>query len=302
MKKGSRIGKVLGGLLRYVLATVSLSIIFYIVFALFFSTEEERRLERENRLYRQLYGSLTEREQLISDVVDGLLEKDDAIYEELFETEAPTLNAVTAADLIPASDSLSENFLLSSAASKSESLMMMARNVDDNFREVFRLLAEHRDSIPPLSMPLQNVSYVQTGASVGLKHNPIYKLEMQHEGIDLIAPQGAPVFAAADGVVSQEIHSRKGLGNIVEIDHKNGYCSRYCLLGDITVHKGKTVKKGQQVGTVGISTSAPAAHLHYEVLYRGAVLDPVNYLFASVTPDDYAKMLYMAVRTSQSMD
>lgn len=302
MKKGSKIGKILGGIVRYLLATVSLSIVFYIVFALFFSTEEERRLERENRLYRQLYGELTRKEQLIGDVVDGLMEKDDAIYEELFETEAPSLDAVTAVDLIPESDSLSESFYLSSAASAAESLMLMAGNVDDNFREIFRILRERPDSIPPLSLPLGGMSYVQTAASVGLKHNPIYKLEMQHDGLDLIAPQGAPVYASADGEVSLVVHSRKGLGNIVEISHKNGYITRYCLLGEISVQRGRTVRKGQQIGTVGISTQAPAAHLHYEVRYRGKVLDPVNYLFASVSPDDYAKMLYMSVRTSQSMD
>jgi hypothetical protein len=301
MRKGSRIGKILGGVLRYLVATVSLSIVFYIVFALFFSTEEERRLERENRLYMQLYGDLTHKEALIADVVDGLLEKDEAIYRELFETDAPSMDAVTAADMIPASDSLSESFYLSSAASTAESLMLMAGNVDENFREIFRLL-ERRDSIPPLTLPLHGMSYVQTGASLGLKHNPIHKLEMQHEGLDLIAPQGAPVYAAADGVVTQEIHSRKGLGNIVEISHKNGYSTRYCLLGEISVHKGRTVKRGQPIGTVGISTSVPAAHLHYEVLYHGKALDPVNYLFASVSPDEYAKMLYMSVRTSQSMD
>ena len=301
MKKGSRIRRFLDGLLRYLVATVSLSIVFYIVFALFFSTEEERRLERENRLYRQLYGNLTQKEALIADVVDGLMEKDEAIYKELFETDAPSMDAVSAVDMIPGSDSLSESFYLSSAASTAESLMLMAGNVDDNFREIFRLL-EQRDSIPPLSLPLQGMSYVQTGASVGLKHNPIHKLEMQHEGIDLIAPQGEPVYAAADGVVTQEIHSRKGLGNIVEISHKNGYSTRYCLLGEISVSKGRTVKRGQKIGTIGISVTSPTAHLHYEVLHRGTVLDPVNYLFASVTPDEYAKMLYMSVRTSQSMD
>lgn len=301
MKKGSRIGKILGGALRYLVATVSLSIVFYIVFALFFSTEEERRLEKENRLYRQLYGSLTQKEALIADVVDGLMDKDEAIYKGLFETDAPSMDDVTAADMIPESDSLSESFYLSSAASTAESLMRMAGNVDDNFREIFRLL-EMRDSIPPLALPLKGMSYVQTGASVGLKHNPIHKLEMQHEGIDLIAPQGAPVYAAASGVVTQEIHSRKGLGNIVEITHKNGYTTRYCLLGEINVSKGRSVKQGQQIGTVGISTTTPAAHLHFEVRRHDVALDPVNYFFTSVTPDEYSKMLYMSVRTSQSMD
>ena len=143
---------------------------------------------------------------------------------------------------------------------------------------------------------------MQTGASVGLKHNPVYKVEMHHEGIDLIAPQGEPVYAVADGTVRDVLRSRKGLGNIVEIDHGSGYVTRYALLGDISVVRGRSVKRGQQVGTVGISAGAFAPHLHYEVLRNGEIQDPVNYLFASVTPDEYAKMLYMSVSTAQSLD
>ena len=212
------------------------------------------------------------------------------------------MDAVTAADLISVSDSLSESFYLSYSASKSESLRMMAANVEENFREIYRLMAARKDSIPPLSLPLEGMSSAQTGASVGLKHNPLYKVDMQHTGIDLVAPQGSPVYAAADGVVRDIVTSSKRLGNIVEIDHKNGYVTRYALLGDVSVSRGRTVKRGQKIGTVGISSTTFAPHLHYEVLRGGKTLDPVNFLFASVSPEDYAKMLYMSVSTRQSMD
>ncbi|MBR1405527.1 MAG: M23 family metallopeptidase [Bacteroidales bacterium] len=293
---------ILGGIVRYFLATVSLSVVFYIAFALLLSTEEERRLDRENRQYERLYPRLKEKERLIGDVVEGLLVKDDAIYRRLFETGAPTLDPVTAADLIADSDSLSDSFYLSYSTSKTESLMMMADHVQESFRKIYRLLEERRDSLPPLTLPLADMSYVQTGASVGLKHNPVYKVEMHHEGIDLIAPQGEPVYAVVDGTVRDVLRSRKGLGNIVEIDHGSGYVTRYALLGDISVVRGRSVKRGQQVGTVGISAGAFAPHLHYEVLRNGEIQDPVNYLFASVTPDEYAKMLYMSVSTAQSLD
>ena len=275
---------------------------FYILFALFFSTGEERRLRQENDLYADWYGTLREKERLVDDVVEGLEMKDDALYEQIFETEAPSVDAVTAADLISVSDSLSESFYLSYSASKSESLRMMAANVEENFREIYRLMAARKDSIPPLSLPLEGMSSAQTGASVGLKHNPLYKVDMQHTGIDLVAPQGSPVYAAADGIVRDIVTSSKRLGNIVEIDHRNGYVTRYALLGDISVSRGRTVKKGQKIGTVGISSTTFAPHLHYEVLRDGNMLDPVNFLFASVSPEDYAKMLYMSVSTRQSMD
>ena len=293
-----RIGKAL----RYLAATVTTAIGFYVLFSLLFSTEEEKRLQQENDLYATYYQELREKERLVTDVVEGLEMRDDALYRQIFETEAPSVDAVTAADMISVSDSLSESFYLSYSASKSESLQRMAQNVEENFREIYRLMAQRRDSLPPLTLPLEEMSYVQTGASVGLKHNPLYKVDIQHGGIDLIAPQGSPVHASADGVVLNVIRSNKGLGNIVEIDHKNGYITRYALLGDINVPQGRSVKRGQKIGTVGISSTTFAPHLHYEVLRGGKVLDPVHFLFASLDPDEYAKMLYMSVSTRQSMD
>lgn len=293
-----RVGKAL----RYLAAAVTTAIGFYVLFSLLFSTEEEKRLQQENDLYATYYQDLREKERLVSDAVEGLEMKDDALYREIFQTEAPSVDAVTAADMISVSDSLSESFYLSYSASKSESLRMMAASVEENLKDIYRIMVQRRDSLPPLTLPLEGMSYVQTGASVGPKHNPLYKVEVQHDGIDLVAPQGSPVFASADGVVRQVIRSNKGLGNIVEIDHRNGYVTRYALLGDISVSQGRTVKRGQKIGTVGISSTTFAPHLHYEVLRDGNVLDPVHFLFASVGPDEYAKMLYMSVSTRQSLD
>ena len=301
-RKANRIRRRVGKALRYLAATVTTAIGYYVLFSLLFSTEEEKRLQQENDLYATYYQELREKERLVTDVVEGLEARDNALYRKIFETEAPSVDAVTAADVISVSDSLSESFFLSYSASKSESLRRMAENVEENFREIYRLMAQRNGSLPPLTLPLEGMSYVQTGASTGIKHNPVYDVDLQHDGIDLVAPQGSVVRAAADGVVRNVIRSNKGLGNIVEIDHRNGYATRYALLGDISVPQGRTVKRGQKIGTVGISSTTYAPHLHYEVLKDGKVLDPVHFLFASVDPDEYAKMLYMSVSTRQSMD
>ncbi|MBO4339809.1 MAG: M23 family metallopeptidase [Bacteroidales bacterium] len=293
---------IIGSVLRFLVASLSAAIIIYMLFALIFSTDEERRLIKENRLYSERYSAMRSQAHLTGDVIEGLLAKDNAIYEELFHTPAPTLDEVSAAELIADSDSLSESFYLSSAASKSGSLMKMAKSVDENFEEVFRMLQDKATRVPPLSMPLKDISYVQTGASVGMRLNPVHKLELRHDGLDLVAPQGAAVYAAAGGVVTKVTHSRKGLGNTVIIDHGNGYKTKYCLLGDVTAVSGRSIRKGAKLGTVGISTSATAPHLHYEVWRDTLVMDPVNYLFASVTPEDYARMLSLSVNTKQSMD
>ena len=73
-------------------------------------------------------------------------------------------------------------------------------------------------------------------------------------------------------------------------------------MGDMLVTKGRRVQRDQRIGTVGISPTLPAPHLHFEVLRRGVPQDPVNFFFASVSPEEYARMMYLSVSTEQSMD
>ena len=132
---------------------------------------------------------------------------------------------------------------------------------------------------------------------VGTNQNTI-----QRAVVLAVAVVAAAVYAAADGVVSEVTMSKKGLGNVVAIDHGNGYKTRYAHLADVVVRKGRKVKKGTKIGSVGVSGNSFAPHLHYEVLRDTLVLDPVNYLFASVTPEEYLNMVIMSVSTGQSMD
>lgn len=303
-RKESRARRIVMAGLRFVVASVSAAIGFYTLFALFFSTREEKLLLKENRLYSNMYDTMKAKEDLIEDVINGLLEKDGAIYQELFETLPPSLDEISGYASMASGrvESMSEKYYVTAGARHSDSLMAMAGRIERNFNEIFRILQEKADSIPPLSLPLRNMSYVQVGASVGMKHNPVYDLQMQHEGLDLIAPQGAKVYAAAPGRVSRVVRSRKGLGNEVEIDHGNGYVTKYSLLGDILVSQGRTVSLGQAVGTVGVSTFVSAPHLHFEVRRDGQVQDPIHYLFSSLSPEDYSRVLFMASKTSQSMD
>lgn len=303
-KKDSKTKLMVMAGLRYLVASVSAAIVIYVLFALFFSTQEEKRLQKENRLYGNLYDAMKAKEDLIGDVIEGLLVKDEAIYEELFETRPPSLDDISGYGSLTVGEdeTLPEKYYVTSASQHSDTLMSIASRIEGNFHEIFRIIQEKADSVPPLTLPIKDMSYVQVGASVGMKHNPVYNLTMQHDGLDLIAPQGAKVYAAAAGRVSNVTRSRKGLGNEVEIDHGNGYVTKYSLLGDISVTQGRTVSQGQVVGTVGVSTFVSAPHLHFEVRYNGELQDPIHYLFSSLSPEDYSRVQFMAAKTSQSMD
>lgn len=289
-------------ILLFFLTTLSIAILYYVIFALVFSTEEERGLIQENRMYQKVFPEMDIKEELLSDVVDGLLLRDDMIYEEIFHTSAPEMDPGSSLDFLLEIDSVEDDDIVKHSAAKLEVLEGSAGAVEDNFREIFGLFGSSDFIMPPMTNPMNGFSFAQTGASVGDRINPFYKVSIRHDGLDMIAPAGESVYASADGTVSDVIRSRKGLGNVVVISHAGGYVTRYAHLADIEVRKGRKIRKGDRIGYVGVSGNSFAPHLHYEVLRDTLVLDPVNYLFASVTPEDYVNMMILSASTGQSMD
>lgn len=301
-KKKTSVWAVLRMILVFFIASVSMSVLYYVIFSLVFSTDEEKRLRQENRMYAREYPELERKERMLSDVVDGLMVRDDDIYTEIFHTTAPDVNPLSSIDFLAGYDSIPDQDIVLYSAAKLDLARTSAERVEENFRRIAEVLGAEGYQMPPMTNPLKNYSFAQTGASTGSRINPFYKVPMQHNGLDMIAPSGEPVYAAADGVVSNVIRSRKGLGNVVEIDHGNGYMTRYAHLADVEVRKGRKLEKGARIGYVGVSGNSFAPHLHYEVIKDTVVMNPVNYMFASVTPEEYVNMLVMSVTTGQSMD
>ena len=286
----------------FLVATMSMTVLYYVVFSLFFSTEEERRLKAEVDMYEREMPELERKEKLLSDVIEGLRARDNRIYEEIFHMAAPDMDALSSMGFLAGLDSIPDDNIVRYSEGKLASMEHSASRVEDNFRRAMAAMTDSGFVMPPMTNPFEDYTFAQTGASVGSKINPFYKVPMQHNGLDMLAHSGEPVRAVADGVVKDVIKSRKGLGNVVVIEHGGGYLTRYAHLADIQVKKGRKVKRGTCIGCVGVSGTSFAPHLHYEVLKDTVVLDPINHLFASVTPEEYMNMMVMSVSTGQSLD
>lgn len=286
---------------KWVIATASLAAFYYLIFSLVINTDEEKRLKQENRLYEKLYPEMEQKEKLISDVVKDLQARDNAIYKQIFKSQAPSVDPQNSALFFFATDSTEDKDIVEYAERRSLALLDMTSGIDSNFKAVFSDAASSR-ALPPMLVPVPDLKFAQVGASVGKKMDPFYKVLTMHTGIDLIAGQGTPVIATADGVVLDVKRSGKGPGNVVEIGHDGGYRTLYAHLQDIVVRKGERVKAGRKIANVGMSGNSFAPHLHYEVHRDSLVLDPVNFFFASFSPEDYMKAAYMAATTGQSLD
>ncbi len=292
---------ILGKTLKYFLVTASLAVVYYIVFALLVNTDSERKLKRENQMYSRMYDEMVRKEQLVGDVMENLKAKDNEIYRQLFNSDAPDLGSIYPEGLLSAIDSVGDKDIVEYVGKKLNLLEEASGKVEDNFKSIMDKL-EGDGKLPPLTNPLHDFSYARTGASVGEKINPFYKVAVFHGGLDLISQQGDPVYATADGTVKDVEHSTKGLGNVVTIDHGNGYLTRYAHLENTKVSRGQKVARGKQIGQVGMSGNSFAPHLHYEVVRDTAKVDPLNCFFASVSPEDYIGMVFMSYNTGQSMD
>lgn len=301
-KAGHQVAGAVWTLIKFVLTVLALTVVGYVIFALVYSTPEEKRLKAENKLYEELYPTLPAKIDRIGKDVDRLSRKDAIIYKDIFHADPPQEDPVSSLDFFWGSDSIPDAKLVFYTAEKAEKLTSDAASIDSLFVRIVMALRQPEMVLPPMALPLDSLSYTQVGAGIGTKINPFYTTEASHNGVDLTVAQGTPVYAVAPGTVSSVSHSRRGEGNSVSIKHKGGYITRYSHLQDINVGQGQSVRKGQKIGTAGMSGNSYAPHLHYEVRRDSTVLDPLSYIFASVTPEEYSNMLFMSQHTRQSMD
>jgi murein DD-endopeptidase MepM/ murein hydrolase activator NlpD len=114
-------------------------------------------------------------------------------------------------------------------------------------------------------------------SSYGRRMDPFSGEGAYHTGVDLKAPTGTPVRAAADGVVLRA-EQYGGYGRLVILDHGNGIQTYYAHLSRFAVRPGQEIRRGETVGQVGSSGRATAPHLHYEVRLGGTAVNPQRYL------------------------
>lgn len=131
--------------------------------------------------------------------------------------------------------------------------------------------------------PVKGKTVADVGSKFGMRFHPIDKVNKMHTGVDIGAPQGTPILAAWGGTVRQ-VGPSNGYGNMVTLDHGNGYYTRYAHMCNncINVNIGNVVKAGQEIGAVGSTGKSTGPHLHFEVLYGGMnasyARDPLPYL------------------------
>ena len=112
----------------------------------------------------------------------------------------------------------------------------------------------------------------------GMRKHPVLGYERMHEGVDMAAPQGTPIYAAKSGKVTTASYQKGGAGNYVSINHGDGFSSIYMHMTRYIVSKGQYVNAGQVIGYVGSTGISTGPHLHFGIAYKGEYVNPMKYI------------------------
>ena len=293
-------------IVKYIVVSILLAVLYYLVISLFFSTDQERQLGRENKILEEEYKKMARKMDLLDNAVQSLQIKDREIYRSIFDADPPRFLYDGSDDngFLDQIDTLHNEKIIDRSREEIRKIESQAGNVDEAISMIgkaFEELGEDVRNIPSI-VPVRNFSISQTGASVGKKINPFYKSVVMHGGIDLLGATGTEIIAPARGIVEKTVHSRRGEGNTITINHQNGYVTRYTHLGDILVRQGQKIEQGAVIARIGMSGMSFVPHLHYEIIYEEENLDPINYFFADLNPAMFREMATITANTGQSLD
>lgn len=274
----------------------------------FFSSPKERMLQREVEQYKLQYKILNDRLDLFSEVLNDLQDRDDNIYRVIFEAE-PIPNSIRqagygGADRYTKLEGYKNSEIIKNTTKKLDVITSRLYVQSKSFDEVFSL-AKNKEKLAasiPAIQPIANNDMRRIGSYFGYRTDPFYKVAKFHEGIDFTAPVGTPIHSPGDGIVTKVERARGGYGNSITINHGFSYETLYAHLSKINVKRGQVIKRGQIIGLVGNTGKSTAPHLHYEVHKGGKPINPINYFFNDITPEEYQMMVELSLRPSQTLD
>jgi murein DD-endopeptidase MepM/ murein hydrolase activator NlpD len=155
-----------------------------------------------------------------------------------------------------------------------------ATKADPTFKSLFtswKKLDNITDSAiaVPSDKPVKTAEFT---SGYGTRTDPFQGRAARHQGIDLAAPMGTPIYATADGVVTDAGYNNGGYGNLIKVDHGRGIETRYGHLSAILVRAGQRIVRGQQIGRMGSTGRSTGSHLHYEVRIDGRAVNPIPFM------------------------
>jgi len=295
----------------YLVSSIVISGSLLLIVSLFYDLPKERMLKRENQFLLTQYELLNKKMDQAINVLGDIQNRDDNIYRVIFEAEPiPSSKRLAGfggvnryADL----EGYKNSDIVSDVAKRLDGIMNKLYIQSTSYDEVFEMAKSNEEmmlAIPSIR-PIAIDEYKRISSHFRQRRiHPILKVVKPHTGVDFTAPRGTPVHVTGDGVVEKiKINrSRSGYGTYIVVNHGYTYQTLYGHLDKVHVKVGQKLKRGDIIGEVGNTGLSVAPHLHYEVRKSEKPIDPINFFFQDITPEDYQRMIDYSRLTGQALD
>ena len=271
-------------------------------------TPKERMQAREIEFLQLQYDIINNKIKNIDNQLGEMQDRDDNIYRMIFEAE-PIPTAVRKAGYGGSNryltmDGYDNSAIVKETAQKVDVLESQLSVQSKSFDEVYEMVANKAQMLRciPAIMPVKDVDIYRISSHFGYRTDPFYKVQKLHGGIDFSGPMGTKIYCTGDGVVEQVALGSNGYGNYILVNHGYGYKTRYAHLQKALVKKGQKVTRGENIALMGNTGKSTAPHLHYEVIKNDKAINPVDFFFDDLTPEEYETILELSEKPSMTMD
>jgi murein DD-endopeptidase MepM/ murein hydrolase activator NlpD len=274
----------------------------------FFDSPTEIVLRKENAVLSRHKKIFEENLSHAEQTLDELKASDRDLYARLFDETPPSAGpgGSISKEKVLLADADDFRIILDEVAKRSDEVRQRSRFSSRAFASGITVDKEDIAMLGtiPAIQPIDNSQLDMLVSGYGERINPFHKGKHLHPGLDFAAPRGTAVMATAPGTVVavNRTDLEAGYGNYVDIDHGNGFRTRYAHLETLAVRRGQRVTKSMKIGTVGSSGGSIAPHLHYEVIRDGDQVDPMQYLIAGISSDDHDRLVELSKKQNQSLD
>ena len=289
-------------ILLYTVSSVSVFILSLFLLTDVFNLKTPRRMivERDAREWHSKLDLLQRRLTAASASLEEMEHRDNSLYRSVFGMDpiSDDIRNAGYGGVDRYADIKERDFTgrLTSAMMLSDILLKKAYIQSKSFDQVM-LVSERAAEMAVCAPTIPPVDYthVRQASGFGTRMDPILKDRYgRHLGVDL-APksgkEGEPIYVTGNGVVTQVGFDAGGYGRYVLVDHGFGYKTRYAHLSKALVVKGQEVTRGQMIAEMGNTGRSTGTHLHYEVIYMGRHVNPVNNYNKDILPEDYAAII-----------
>jgi len=290
-------------LLYSIISFLFFAIVGAFLYSTFFDSPKEKILKRENKMLVFQYQELEKKLKDIEKILAELQYRDDNIYRSLFEVEpipeSVRKGGIGGAKKYEELENLEHSDLIIHTSKHIDQIMKQIYIQSKSFDEIV-YLAKNKEkwlkSMPAI-LPILIRDKFKITSHFGIRYDPVYRnIKKMHEGIDFSCATGTNVRTTGDGVVVEANFSRGGYGKEVIIDHGFGYKTRYAHLSKILVKKGQKVLRGEIIGKVGSTGKSVGPHLHYEVRKNNKAINPINFFYLDLSPEEYDKMVELSAQ------